>query len=153
MSKKDKEQDQQCEFAGKVATVIKCGDRRYSPLTREQVLSSLGIGDFYTLSRLGAGQQLLQRNTRKQFLREIRNTLRHGSSVIVVIHHEDCAMYDGSSAFRNYQEERTTQVAQLYQCAGILLKKFPSTTVVLCWHPAPTRGPLEVVHIIRPSGE
>lgn len=141
----------QAQFADQVATVVKCGDYRYSPLTRQQLEVALGIKRFYTLSRLGAGQQLLKKKTRKGFLREIGVTLAHGSNVVVVIQHEDCAAYGGSTSFRNYQEERAKQRAQMYECAGKILKKYPNVTVVLCWHPSAKRGAMEVLEIIRPE--
>lgn len=141
----------QTEFVDQVATVVKCGDHRYSPLTRRQLKKLLRIKQFYNLSRLGGGKQLLKKKTRKGFLKEIGITLAHGSTVVVVIQHEDCAAYKGSTSFRNYQEERAKQKAQLYACAGVILSEYPNTTVVLCWHPSAKRGPMEVVQIIRPE--
>lgn len=136
------------KHADDIAVVVKCADYRYSPLTRKQLEKELGVEAFYNLSRLGAGRQLLRKKTRRGLLEEVAFTLSHKAQKIVVIQHEDCGMYGGSSSFANYDEERALQVAHLYQMGGILHAKFPRVPIVLCWHPDPGRGPLEIVYTI-----
>lgn len=115
------------------ALVLMCADFRF----RRQVFSFLDHcleqSSYDVLGLPGGGREITQGSTAVlNYIKLLCN--RHEPSVIVLVHHEDCAAYGGSEAFgHDSLEERYFHRIELLRIRDILLKHGIQKEIVLVY--------------------
>jgi len=94
---------------------------------------SLGLKDQYDLVSLaGASKGLVENDSASTelILKQIEVSQRlHEIKEVYLMHHLDCGAYGGREAFKNNQEEREKQLADLELSKKIISEKFPDLEV------------------------
>lgn len=107
-------------------------DFRFHSAIRD-FLVSLGLKNQYDLVSLAGATKGLVENepdSASIILKQIEISQRlHGISEVYLIHHMDCGAYGGHQAFKNIQEERDKQLADMEAARQIIQQKFPSLAV------------------------
>ena len=109
--------------------VLTCMDKRFHRRIESVVRTKLGGKDFYFIAVAGAGQA---------FIHDGRRIIENGiklarPGLLIVVEHEDCAAYGGSTAFKTKEEERTKHKYMVEDLKNVCARLFPTMTVEGYW--------------------
>jgi len=123
------------------ALILCCVDYRYIEAIQAFVKRRLSVATYDLKTDAGGTKALLDGNAavRTWMLHNIRLAYqRHGVRTVVLVHHEDCAAYGGSTAFKDCAKETAFHAQQLAMAASLLRSAFPRLTVRMFYaHGAP----------------
>src|SRR3989338_4136892 len=125
------------------ALILCCMDYRYIETIQAFVKRRLGVATYDLKTDAGGTKPLLDGNAavRTWILQNIRLAYqRHGVRTVVLVHHEDCAAYGGSVAFKDGAEETTCHAQQLAMAASMLRATFSRLTVRMFYAHQASRG-------------
>jgi hypothetical protein len=87
------------------------------------------LEDYDLISIAGGIQDLLAEEWQEFILKQFELSRKlHNSSVIILIQHEDCGAYGGSTSFGGFEQEFSFQEQQLQKAAALLKERFPKTS-------------------------
>ena len=112
--------------------VMCCVDYRYIDAILRFARKRLGAGTYDVKTDAGGTKALLNGDPAVGAWIMENLTLaynRHGVRTVVLIHHEDCAAYGGSKAFKDQPEEERFHAHQLAMAAALLRASFRRLTV------------------------
>ena len=127
------------------ALVICCKDYRYIQPIQRFIRQRLGIRWYDLKATAGGVRAMLDapRSVRRWILGDIDLVYRlHSVRRVILVHHEDCAAYGGSTKLGNVARQRRFHRAQLQRAARMLQRQFPHLTVsgfLACGYPARVR--------------
>lgn len=138
------------------ALILCCVDYRYIEAVQAFVKRRLGVATYDLKTDVGAARALLDGNAavRTWMLHNIRLAYqRHGVRTVVLVHHEDCAAYGGSTAFKDRAKETAFHAQQLAMAASLLRVSFQRLTVRMFYaHRASRRIVFAEIVGSRPRG-
>ena len=110
--------------------VVACMDYRVQSKVKD-ALKALGIDEPYDyLAVAGGPQTIVNPATRSWLTMQMRVAIeKHGVNKVVLLAHQDCAMYGGSKMFAGWKEEEAAYAADLEKAAGLIFASFPEITV------------------------
>jgi len=114
------------------ALILCCVDYRYIEAIQAFIKRRLGVATYNLKTDAGGTKALLDGNAgvRTWMLHNIRLAYqRHGVRTVVLVHHEDCAAYGGSAAFKDGAEETACHAQQLAMASSLLRAFFQRLTV------------------------
>ena len=114
------------------ALILCCVDYRYIDAALRFVKKQLGVNAYDVKTDAGGTKALLNGDpsVRAWILSNVKLAYhRHGVRTVVLVHHEDCAAYGGSSAFKDGAEETACHAQQLAMAASLLRASFQRLTV------------------------
>jgi len=114
------------------ALIICCIDYRYVDAILRFVKGRLGVAAYDLKTDAGGAKALIEGDpaVRAWILSNVKLAYqRHGVRTVVLVHHEDCAAYGGSLAFKGRAEETACHAQQLAMAASLLRSVFPRLTV------------------------
>ena len=114
------------------ALILCCMDYRYIEAIQAFVKRRLGVATYDLKTDAGGTKALLDGNAgvRTWMLHNIRLAYqRHGVRTVVLVHHEDCAAYGGSVAFKDRAKETACHAQQLAMAASLLRASFSRLAV------------------------
>jgi hypothetical protein len=127
------------------ALIICCKDYRYIQPTQRFVKKRLGIRWYDLKATAGGARAMLDapRIVREWILQDIDLVYRlHGVRQIILVHHEDCAAYGGSSTLGTVAQQRRFHQAQLTRASRLLRRRFSGLSIdgfLACGYPAKLR--------------
>lgn len=119
-------------FTSPPVLIVCCMDYRYIDAALRFVKQQLGVNAYDVKTDAGGTKALLNGDpsVRAWILSNVKLAYhRHGVRTVVLVHHEDCAAYGGSSAFKDGAEETACHAQQLAMAASLLRSAFPRLTV------------------------
>src|SRR3990167_3627797 len=114
------------------ALIFCCMDYRYIDAALRFVKKQLGVSAYDVKTDAGGTKALLSGNpaVRAWILSNVKLAYhRHGVRMVVLVHHQDCAAYGGSSAFKDGAKEPARHAQQLAMAASLLRATFSHLTV------------------------
>ncbi len=127
------------------ALIICCKDYRYIQPIQRFVRQRLGIRWYDLKATAGGVRAMLDApsSVRRWILSDIELVYRlHGVRRVILIHHEDCAVYGGSAKLGDLAKQRRFHRTQLRRAASVLRRQFPKLIVrgfLAYGHPATVR--------------
>jgi len=109
-----------------------CMDYRYIEAIQAFVKHKLDVAAYDLKTDAGGMKALLDGHAavRTWMLHNIRLAYqRHGVRTVILVHHEDCAAYGGSAAFKDRAKETAFHAQQLAMAASLLRAAFSRLTV------------------------
>lgn len=116
------------------AAVFCCIDFRYWRETVEFVEKELGIKSFDFPSLPGSAKAINEctGGDITMSCADVPCNLHHAKKMVVV-NHEDCGAYGGSSKFQNSEEEQRFHESELKKAKEKLLAKYPDKEIILVY--------------------
>jgi carbonic anhydrase len=114
------------------AVVLSCIDFRFWKETMEFVEKELGIIDFDFPSLPGAAKAINEGSEVALSCIQVPCDLHHVKK-IVIVNHEDCGAYGGSSKFGNREAEQQFHEEELKFAKEKLLEMYPDREVILVY--------------------
>lgn len=114
------------------ALILCCVDYRYIEAIQAFVKRKLDLATYDLKTDAGGVKVLLNRDraVREWILSNVGLAYRrHGVRTAVLVHHEDCAAYGGSAAFKDRAKETAFHAQQLAIAASLLRASFSRLTV------------------------
>ncbi|GEM_PF-1310094 len=114
------------------ALVICCKDYRYIQPIQRFVKRRLGIRWYDLKATAGGVRAMLEspRIVRQWILRDIDLVYRlHCVRRVILVHHEDCAAYGGSTKLGSLAKQRRFHRTELRRAARVLRRQFPDLTI------------------------
>lgn len=113
-------------------TVVQCLDYRFRAAIRACVRDDLGISHFNVIGLPGSAKAFLEdRTTAWKAVRVAHE--HHGCRSFIIVHHEDCGAYEGSSNFSNVITEEDFHRQELSKMREKLMDKYPDVEVTLIY--------------------
>jgi carbonic anhydrase len=118
--------------------VLHCIDWRLAEGDLDQVLEAANLAPkgFDRITLAGAVKNLTSpehERDRALALKQIELSRKlHGVTRVVLVNHQDCGAYGGSSAFTSQAEELVSHEQELKQAAAIVAETFPELEVISC---------------------
>src|SRR3989338_5495661 len=125
------------------ALILCCMDYRYIDAALRFVKKQLGVNAYDVKTDAGGTKALLNGDpsVRAWILSNVKLAYhRHGVRTVVLVHHEDCAAYGGSVAFKDGAEETACHAQQLAMAASLLRATFSRLTVRMFYAHQASRG-------------
>lgn len=110
--------------------VIACMDYRVQSKVKD-VLKALGLDEPYDYIAVAGGPQTIVNPATRSWLTMMMRVAieKHGVNKVVLLAHQDCAMYGGSKMFAGWKEEEAAYAADLEKAAGCVCATFPGVSV------------------------
>ncbi|MDO8600872.1 MAG: hypothetical protein Q7R73_04715 [bacterium] len=126
------------------ATVATCIDPRFLPVQFRYWTDRYGEGKFELPSHAGGAKQFAEEKEHHYGLQNLAIALeKHHAQEIVLVTHEDCAAYGGSTTFgNNFKKELAHHTEELTKAEKRIRTAFPQVKVVKIFYTFD--GPREV---------
>lgn len=111
------------------AAIIICIDFRFRKETRIYVRNSLKIPTYDTIGIPGASKSFID-DARVSWKAIKVAYEQHGCRVFVIVHHQDCGAYGGSSFFSNPIEEEHYHRDQMISFERKIKEKYPDVSII-----------------------
>ncbi|NQT49302.1 hypothetical protein HQ571_01260 [Candidatus Kuenenbacteria bacterium] len=86
--------------------------------------------DFDLVAIAGVQKAILDDDTRNAAIKQLHISVRlHKTRTAILIAHQDCGAYGGSSAFANWDEEKAKYTEDLNEAEKVIKEKFPELQV------------------------
>ena len=118
------------------ALVLMCMDFRFRDWVPGKVADQLGLGSYDLVSYAGGALLLGSDDSaeREVLLSQIKLSSRlHGIEAAVLVDHEDCGAYGGSSAFASSEEEFECHRVKMEKARAAIGAVLPSLRVALAY--------------------
>ncbi len=115
------------------AVVLTCVDFRFWNSVVEFVKNELKIKNFDLATVPGAAKEIVNGNEAIDKLEIDIPVKFHHVRKVVIVNHEDCGAYGGSSRFKNADEEEKFHRGELLKARSIIEKVHPGVEVVLAY--------------------
>jgi carbonic anhydrase len=129
------------------AAVVFCMDFRFQKETQEFIQKELGVNNFDLIAIPGAGQAIIAGSDLAWKAIAVANDLHHVKK-IVVIHHQDCGAYGGSSKFDGDEEaELNFHKSELENTKKAITAKYPQLDIRLVFAKLVNQAEIEFVAV------
>ena len=110
--------------------ILTCIDFRFQKAISEWIKQNNWEENYDLLSIAGTQKNAVDSATKDFFLNQLAISVRlHSPKVVVLVAHQDCGAYGGSTAFGNWDEEKAKYMEDLNAAEAAIKEKFPEMEV------------------------